>query len=167
MTRKRGWVASTTTVGAALVFACLTGCSPADPPIAPATAAQLQSAVRDVTAAAADGKMQQAAKSLDRLEAALREAMARGRLSPSRYARIQASIDLVRTDLSALLPAAPDPTPTPAPTKTVIEIRTPTVAPTPGSNGTGDQGKNKGKGNGNGNGNGKGNGNGNGKGKGK
>jgi hypothetical protein len=68
----------------------------------------MQESVSAVTDAAAAGDPAGALAALDALEAQLKEDTASGAISADRSARIQASIDLVRADLTAALPA-PEP----------------------------------------------------------
>ncbi|WP_354576801.1 hypothetical protein [Frigoribacterium sp. UYMn621] len=100
------------------------------PGIDSAAAAQLQTSVSAVTQAAATGKPANAIAALDALEAQLRQGTASGAINADRSARIQASIDLVRGDLTAALP-----TPSPSPT-----------VQAPGKQGNNDKGDKKGKG---------------------
>jgi hypothetical protein len=92
------------------VLAALSGCTPSAPEISTATAKQLQTSVSAVANAAATGNIAGAIAELDRLETQVREATASGAISASRTARIQATISLVRADLTAALPP-PSPTP--------------------------------------------------------
>jgi hypothetical protein len=94
----------------ALVLATLSGCTPSAPEISTAAAKQLQASVSAVTNAAASGNIAGAIADLDTLETQVREATASGAISTSRTARIQATISLVRADLTAALPP-PSPTP--------------------------------------------------------
>lgn len=101
-----------TAAGAALLLlvGALSGCAPSGQRIDAEAAGQLQASVLAVTRAAAAGDFSQAIAALDALEEQLTEETASGAIEPGRSARIQAAIDLVRTDLAA---ADPDPTPTP------------------------------------------------------
>lgn len=113
------------TCAAMLVTAALSGCAPTEPGLDSAAASKMQESVSAVTEAAAAGNPAGALAALDALEAQLKEDTASGAISADRSARIQASIDLVRADLTAVLPA-PEP-----------------VEETPGK--SGDKGKNKDK----------------------
>lgn len=89
----------------------------------------MQTSVSAVTQAAATGDPTNAIAALDALETQLRQGTASGAIDADRSARIQASIDLVRADLTAALP-----TPSPAPT-----------VQAPGKQGNKDKGGKKGK----------------------
>ena len=93
---------------AMLVTAALSGCASTEPGLDSATASKMQESVSAVTDAAAAGDPAGALAALDALEAQLKEDTASGAISADRSARIQASIDLVRADLTAALPA-PEP----------------------------------------------------------
>lgn len=122
------------TCGVVLVAVVLSGCAPTVPGIDSAAATQLQTSVSTVTQAAATGNPASAIAALDALEAQLRQSTASGAINADRSARIQASIDLVRGDLTAALP-----TPSPSPSPTV-------QAPgKQGNNDKGDKGDKKGK----------------------
>ncbi|MBH0023350.1 hypothetical protein [Salinibacterium sp. SWN248] len=96
-------------VGAALMLALsLSACAPTSPDFDPDAAALLQSSVADVTDAAAAGDPVAALAALDVLQEQLNENTATGAIGAEQSARIQASLDLVRTDLTAALP---DPSP--------------------------------------------------------
>jgi hypothetical protein len=97
---------------AVAVVTALSGCAQTEPGIDSAVSAALQASVSDVTQAAADGDPEGALAALDVLEAQLKEDTASGAIGADRSAQIQASIDLVRADLTAALPE-PSPTPTP------------------------------------------------------
>jgi hypothetical protein len=78
----------------------------------------MQASVVAVTQAAAVGDPAGAITALDALEEQLKQDTASGAISAERAAEIQASIDLVRADLTAALPApAPEPEPAPAPSQ--------------------------------------------------
>ena len=112
MTGSRHWATrvATITCTVALVVA-LSGCAlMPHGPESPA-ALRMQSSVSAVTQAAAAGDPAGAIAALDALEAQLKQDTASGAISADRSARIQASIDLVRADLTAALPT-PSPTPT-------------------------------------------------------
>jgi len=97
---------------AVAVVTALSGCAPAEPGIDTAVSSVLQASVADVTQAAANDDPEGALAALDVLEAQLKEDTASGAIGADRSAQIQASIDLVRADLTAALPE-PSPTPTP------------------------------------------------------
>ena len=107
------WTTRVATVACtvALVTAALSGCAPIVPGIDSAAASRMQASVSAVTQAAAAGDPAGAIAALDALEAQLKQDTASGAISADRSARIQASIDLVRADLTAALPT-PSPTPT-------------------------------------------------------
>jgi hypothetical protein len=120
----------------AVVLGALAGCTPTPTDMAANAAKQLQSAVAAVTQSAAGGDIAGAITHLDGLERRLREATASGDITADRSAKIEASIALVRADLTAALPP-----PAPAPTVTA-------QVPPPGGNSgptkPDDKGKNKG-----------------------
>ena len=122
-----------------LVIGALSGCSPSTPDIDAAMAKQLHSSVAALTEAAAHGDIAGAIKDLDALERKVREATASGEISAERTARIQASISLVRADLTAALPK-PSPSPSPSPSQTTV----PTTNTNSGSDPGDDKGGNKG-----------------------
>jgi hypothetical protein len=124
----------------------LGGCAPTPTDMAASAAKQLQSAVAAVTQSAAVGDISAAITRLDALERRLREATASGDISADRSAKIEASISLVRADLTAALPPPPPPPPSPTPTVTV-------QVPAPGSNSGANNSDGKGKGKGGGKGN--------------
>ncbi|EPR76164.1 mucin-associated surface protein [Leifsonia rubra CMS 76R] len=95
---------------AMLVTAALSGCAPTKPELDSVSASTMQESVAAVTQAAADGDPVGALAALDTLQAQLKEDTASGLISADRSAQIQASIDLVRADLTAALP---EPSPTP------------------------------------------------------
>jgi hypothetical protein len=129
----------------AVALGTLGGCAPTPTDMAASAAKQLQSAVAAVTQSAAVGDISAAITQLDALERRLREATASGDISADRSAKIEASISLVRADLTAALPPPPPPPPSPTPTVTV-------QVPAPGSNSgahnSDDKGKDKGGGKG-------------------
>jgi hypothetical protein len=129
----------------AVALGTLGGCAPTPTDMAASAAKQLQSAVAAVTQSAAVGDISAAITQLDALERRLREATASGDISADRSAKIEASISLVRADLTAALPPPPPPSPSPTPTVTV-------QVPAPGSNSgahnSDDKGKDKGGGKG-------------------
>mgnify|MGYP003649960988 FL=1 len=96
--------------GAALVLVLsLNACAPGSSEFDTDAASLLQSSVADVTDAAAAGDPAAALVALDVLQEQLNENTSTGAIGAERSARIQASLDLVRADLTAALP---DPTPT-------------------------------------------------------
>ncbi|MBH0129818.1 hypothetical protein [Salinibacterium sp. NK8237] len=96
-------------VGAALALALsLSACAPTSPDFDSDAAALLQSSVADVTDAAAAGDPVAALAALDVLQEQLNENTATGAIGAEQSARIQASLDLVRADLTVALP---DPSP--------------------------------------------------------
>ncbi len=107
------WATRITAVAStvALVTAVLSGCAPIASGIDSAVAARLQASVLEVTQAAADDDTEAAIAALDALELQLKQETASGAINADRYARIQASIDLVRADLTD---EQPTPTPTPS-----------------------------------------------------
>lgn len=110
---RRATLALTMTV---MVAALLSGCAPTKTDIGTSTAKSLEASVMSVTKSAAAGEPAAALSALAALQAQLTRATASGALSADRQARIQASIDLVRADLTAVLPPKPTATPTqPAP----------------------------------------------------
>lgn len=106
------WRAHAIAAGAALLLlaGALSGCAPSGRQIDAGAAERLQASVLAVTVAAAAGDFSEAIAALDALEEQVREGTASGAIDPGRSARIQASIDLVRADLTA---AEPQPGPTP------------------------------------------------------
>jgi hypothetical protein len=130
----------------AVALGTLGGCAPTPTDMAASAAKQLQSAVAAVTQSAAVGDISAAITQLDALERRLREATASGDISADRSAKIEASISLVRADLTAALPPPPPPPPSPTPTVTV-------QVPAPGSNSGANNSDGKGKGKGGGKGN--------------
>jgi hypothetical protein len=124
----------------------LGGCAPTPTDMAASAAKQLQSAVAAVTQSAAVGDISAAITQLDALERRLREATASGDISADRSAKIEASISLVRADLTAALPPPPPPSPTPTPTPTpTVTVQVPAPGSNSGANDSGDKGNDKGK----------------------
>ncbi|MEO7006138.1 MAG: hypothetical protein ABI275_01750 [Terrimesophilobacter sp.] len=115
----------------ALVTAALSGCAPVAPGIDSAAASKMQASVSAVTQAAAANDPSRAIAGLDTLEAQLKQDTASGAINADRSARIQASIDLVRADLTAALPT-PSPTPT---------VQTPSQQENKGKDGNDKKGK--------------------------
>jgi hypothetical protein len=134
----------------AVALGLLSGCAPKPADMAANAAKELQSAVAAVTQSAADGDIVAAITNLDALERRLSEATASGDISAGRSAKIEASISLVRADLTAALPPPP---PTPTPTVTVL---IPPPGSNSGANNTDGKGDDKGKDKGGGKGGGKG-----------
>ena len=122
----------------AVVLGALAGCAPTPTDMAASAAKQLQSAVAAVTQSAAGGDIPAAITHLDALEQRLREATASGDITADRSAKIEASIALVRADLTAALPPPP-----PAPTPTVT-VQVPPPGGNSGPSKPDDKGKNKG-----------------------
>jgi hypothetical protein len=121
----------------------LGGCAPTPTDMAASAAKQLQSAVAAVTQSAAVGDISAAITRLDALERRLREATASGDISADRSAKIEASISLVRADLTAALPPPPPPSPTPT-----VTVQVPAPGSNSGANNSDDKGKDKGGGKG-------------------
>lgn len=95
----------------------LAGCAPTTD-LSRDAATSLQSSVRLVAEQAASRDYSAALASLDSLQSQLEGDMAAGLVSRDRGARIQAAIDLVRSDLGPKATPTPTPTPTPSPTPT-------------------------------------------------
>ena len=121
----------------------LGGCAPTPTDMAASAAKQLQSAVAAVTQSAAVGDISAAITQLDALERRLREATASGDISADRSAKIEASISLVRADLTAALPPPPPSSPTPT-----VTVQVPAPGSNSGANNSDDKGKDKGGGKG-------------------
>ncbi|GEM_PF-5810934 len=110
----------------ALVASALTGCSTTPPDLQQSTAAQLQTGVQNVTAAAAAGDFEAAQASLEAVQSDLLAAAAVEEVSAARAADIQAALNLVSADLvSAIEESKPEPTlapaPAPAPSPTSVD----------------------------------------------
>jgi hypothetical protein len=129
----------------AVALGTLGGCAPTPTDMAASAAKQLQSAVAAVTQSAAVGDISAAITQLDALERRLREATASGDISADRSAKIEASISLVRADLTAALPPPPPPSPSPTPT---VTVQVPAPGSNSGANNSDDKGKSKGGGKG-------------------
>jgi hypothetical protein len=127
----------------AVALGTLGGCAPTPTDMAASAAKQLQSAVAAVTQSAAVGDISAAITQLDALERRLREATASGDISADRSAKIEASISLVRADLTAALPPPPPPNPTPT-----VTVQVPAPGSDSGANNSDDKGKDKGGGKG-------------------
>ena len=102
----------------ALVVAVLSGCAQTPTDISPSTAKELQSAVVTISQSASAGDLSGALTQLDALENTLRQKTAAGAITGDRSTRIEAAIEVVRSDLEAQIAAltptpATDPTPTP------------------------------------------------------
>lgn len=103
-------------VAVVLLASTLSGCTATKAEIGTSVAKSLETSVMTVTKSAAAGDPAAALVALAALQAQLTRATASGAVSADRQARIQASIDLVRADLTAALPPKPTATPTqPAP----------------------------------------------------
>lgn len=89
----------------------LSGCATAK--YDPASAAELQSDVLDVSRAAADGDWAQASAGLDRVVAEAQRAADAGRIGTDRLNSILAAVAAVRADLRAETSVSPPPTPSP------------------------------------------------------
>jgi hypothetical protein len=129
----------------AVALGTLGGCAPTPTDMAASAAKQLQSAVAAVTQSAAVGDISAAITQLDALERRLREATASGDISADRSAKIEASISLVRADLTAALPPPPPPSPSPTPT---VTVQVPAPGSNSGANNSDDKRKDKGGGKG-------------------
>jgi hypothetical protein len=127
----------------AVALGTLGGCAPTPTDMAASAAKQLQSAVAAVTQSAAVGDISAAITQLDALERRLREATASGDISADRSAKIEASISLVRADLTAALPPPPPPSPTPT-----VTVQVPAPGSNSGAHNSDDKGKDKGGGKG-------------------
>ena len=118
MTGRRSWLPRALVV--ALVVAVLSGCAQAPTDISPSTAKELQSAVVTISQSASAGDLSGALTQLDALENTLRQKTAAGAITGDRSTRIEAAIEVVRSDLEAQIAAltpTPAPEPTPTPTK--------------------------------------------------
>lgn len=89
----------------------LSGCAPAR--YDSATAGELQSAVLDVTRAAADGDWAEASTGLDRVVAEAQQAAGAGRIGVDRLRSILAAVAAVRPDLRTESTVSPPATPSP------------------------------------------------------
>ena len=160
----RAFAAASAVVLALAGSVLLSGCSPTDP--SDAATEKLDASVVQTAERAASGDFAGAAASLDVLQARLTEYVEAGDVATDRSVEIQAAIDVVRADLTALIAAqttpAPQPTepvatdPAPAPVPAPVET-VPDTVETPIDDGAGDESDapekgNSGKGNsGNGN----------------
>jgi hypothetical protein len=125
-------------VAAALGVCLLTGCSVGSADVDSTTSHQMQAVVEQIAGSASGGDYPTAVTKLDSLQVRLDQASAAGQVGSRRGAQIQAAIDQVRADLSALVQT---PTPTPASPTAV----TPGPSPDSGAT-TGGSGKHRGKG---------------------
>jgi hypothetical protein len=120
----------------------LSGCAVGSTDVGTTASSQMQAAVTAIADSAAGGDYPAAVSKLDGLQSRLDQALADSQVGSSRGAQIQAAIDQVRADLTALVePAAPSAA-SPSPTA---------VAPVPGpGSGAASSGnaKHKGKGKG-------------------
>lgn len=91
----------------------LSACAPTDP--SGAATERLDASVVQTADRAASGDYAGASASLDGLQARLAEYVEAGDVTADRSAEIQAAIDAVRADLTALIAAQSSPTPEPAP----------------------------------------------------
>ena len=151
--------------GIALI-AGLSGC--ATPALDQAAATQFQESVVAIADSAAAGDLTGAVAGLDELQTELNAAIDADLVTAARAVRIQAAIDVVRSDLE-VLQAAPAPVESPAPVEATDTGEVP-AGTGGGENDNSGPGNNNGNGNGNsgaGNNSGPGNGNGNGNGNGK
>lgn len=105
---------------AVLGMTLLAGCSPGPADVDAATSRQMQTVVQEIATSASGADYTTAAAKLNSLQSRLDQALAAGQVGSQRGAQIQAAIDQVRADLSAL-----SHTPTAPPTSPV------TVAPRP------------------------------------
>ncbi|KQV05204.1 hypothetical protein [Leifsonia sp. Root112D2] len=97
-------------VAVVLLASTLSGCTATKAEIGTSVAKSLEASVMTVTKSAAAGDPAAALLALAALQTQLTRATASGAVSADRQARIQASIDLVRADLTAALPPKPAPT---------------------------------------------------------
>jgi hypothetical protein len=129
------------------ILGLVSGCATGPTDLDSQAADRLQALVVDVAAAASANDYSGAVKTLDGLQKLLDSAAASGEVSTARYLKIQRSLDQVRADLVAEIPAptpsaAPSPTPTPSPTPDHVTNPAPSPAPTAER---GQQGPNKDK----------------------
>jgi hypothetical protein len=127
-----------------LVSGCVTGPTELDSQ----AAARLQTLVADVATRAAANDYAGAVKTLDDLQTRLDSAAARGDVSYARHLQIQKSIEQVRADLLAKIPAqsaTPSPAPDPAPSPSPDKVATPTPDPAPTTSSGNQQGPDKSK----------------------
>ncbi len=110
MTRTRACVAAVV-LSAGVV---LSGCAQA-PSFDPDAAARFQESVLEVSTAASTAEFDAALQKVAELEVEVKDALARGLITPERYDSILAAIALVRADLEAAIaaqqPAPPPPEP--------------------------------------------------------
>ena len=128
----------------------VSGCAATSDDLSEESAARLQAMVVSTAETAAAGDASAALAELDVLQIALDEARARGEVSDERAATIQAALDLVRADLVALLPPAPESVPT-APAEEQTPVQSEPDDEDNGGRGNGNDGGGSGGGNGGGN----------------
>jgi hypothetical protein len=109
--RRRGFAAGSAVVLALAGSVLLSGCAPTDP--SDAATEKLGASVVQTAERAASGDYAGAAASLDVLQARLTEYVEAGDIATDRSIEIQAAIDVVRADLTALIAAQTTPTPEP------------------------------------------------------
>lgn len=95
----------------------LSGCAQA-PSFDPDAAATFQERVLEVSTAASTAEFDAALQKVAELEVEVKDALARGLITPERYDSILAAIALVRADLEAAIAAQQPPPPPPAPPAT-------------------------------------------------
>ena len=110
MTRARTAVAAVV-LSAGVV---LSGCAQA-PSFDPDAAATFQERVLEVSTAASTAEFDAALQKVAELEVEVKDALARGLITPERYDSILAAIALVRADLEAAIAAQQPPPPPPEP----------------------------------------------------
>lgn len=140
-------------LAAAALALALTACGGTDP----SPTAALQDGVVAIADAAAAGDTTSALARVDALQQQLTEALDAGTITADTAARIQAALDVVRADLTALIPVPETPvldSPTPdIPADESPTGDSPTVSESPSdekvnsNNGNGNNGKGKGEGN--------------------
>ena len=109
--RRRAFAAASAVVLALAGSALLSGCAPTDP--SDAATEKLDASVVQTAERAASGDYAGAAASLDVVQARLTEYVEAGDVAADRSVEIQAAIDVVRADLTALIAAQTTPTPEP------------------------------------------------------
>jgi hypothetical protein len=107
----------------------LSGCAPTDP--SDAATERLDASVVQTADRAASGDYAGAAASLDVLQTRLAEYVEAGDVTADRSVEIQAAIDTVRADLTALIAAQSTPTPEPTESGTGVTDQTQAPAPEP------------------------------------
>ena len=122
-------------IGAPILAATilLAGCAPSTPALSAEVSEQLQNDIVALANAAAAGDTAGAQGALAVLETRLAEGLAANTITADRGESIQAAVELVRADLTAMTEPEVEPTPseTPAPVETTPEEETPSVTPTP------------------------------------